>query len=434
MGAQLKAPFPWFGGKSKVAGLIWERFGDVNNLIVPFTGSAALELADPAWEFNGLGVLLCRRSPPRVESINDLDCYVANFWRATQHNPDAVAEFADWPVNEADLHARHRWLVLGSSSPSPSATTPYLHALSRESALESNAAREFRERMRTDPHYYDARIAGWWCWGLCCWIGGGWCAVPGETAGEIGCLQERRPLIAAPESQGGNGVHRVADKMPKLSGETSVSAGTNGMGVHAQGPCTYKRRPKEKPCGISQRGEHARPQLADAYSRGRGVHGNDDAGTCAQRRAWLLDWFAALRDRLRTVRVCCGDWSRVCNSPSVTVRLGMTGVFLDPPYGALAGRDPGLYATDSLTVAEDVRRWCQEWGPHPSMRIALCGYEGEGHEELEGAGWECVAWKAHGGYGNRSEAGKANAARERIWFSPHCYRQRGLFDMIETEA
>jgi len=52
------------------------------------------------------------------------------------------------------------------------------------------------------------------------------------------------------------------------------------------------------------------------------------------------------------------------------------------------------------------------------MRIALCGYEGE---HLMPASWECVPWKAHGGY-SRSESGKANRARERIWFSPHCLK------------
>lgn len=392
MSHELKAPFPWFGGKSRVAEMIWQRLGDVNNYIEPFAGS--------------LAVLLRRPHPPRVETLNDLDCYVANFWRATQHDPEAVAMHADWPLNETDLHARHRWLVL------------------------SDAAGDFRRRMREDPDYYEPRFAGWWCWGLCGWIGGGWCTVPGETDEEIGCEQERRPQIGTVESRGGVGVHRVARKIPKLSGDTSKSEGSAGVGVHAQ----PQRRPilaGDNP-GCVGTGIHAggRPQLADAYARGRGIHGNDAAETCANRRAWLLDWFQRLRDRLRVVRVCCGDWSRVCNSDSVTVRLGTTGVFLDPPYGKAAGRDPGLYSTDSLAVAEEVRRWCVEWGSRPQLRIALCGYVGEGHEELEKAGWTVVPWKAHGGYGNRSAVGKANAAKERIWFSPHCNRQSWLFDLL----
>jgi len=51
---------------------------------------------------------------------------------------------------------------------------------------------------------------------------------------------------------------------------------------------------------------------------------------------------------------------------------------------------------------------------NPRLRIALCGYEGE--HDLPG--WDCVAWSAGGGHGNR--AGNQNRHRERIWFSPHC--------------
>ena len=36
--AALKAPFPWFGGKSRVAHLVWQRFGDVANYVEPFFG------------------------------------------------------------------------------------------------------------------------------------------------------------------------------------------------------------------------------------------------------------------------------------------------------------------------------------------------------------------------------------------------------------
>jgi hypothetical protein len=64
----LKAPFPWFGGKSRVSDEVWERFGNVANYVEPFFGSGA--------------VLLGRPHPPGIETVNDLDCMVANFWRA----------------------------------------------------------------------------------------------------------------------------------------------------------------------------------------------------------------------------------------------------------------------------------------------------------------------------------------------------------------
>jgi hypothetical protein len=43
----LIAPFPWFGGKRKVAAEVWARFGAVGNYVEPFFGSGAVLLARP---------------------------------------------------------------------------------------------------------------------------------------------------------------------------------------------------------------------------------------------------------------------------------------------------------------------------------------------------------------------------------------------------
>lgn len=143
----LKAPFPYFGGKSRAAHLIWPRLGNVPNYVEAFFGSGA--------------VLLNRPTPPQTETVNDLDCMIANFWRSLTFAPEAVADFADYPVNEADLHARHMWLA---------------------------SQEEFRERMKTDPDFYDPKIAGWWVWGRCAWIAGGWCDFDAisSTTGRMG--------------------------------------------------------------------------------------------------------------------------------------------------------------------------------------------------------------------------------------------------------
>lgn len=410
---KLKAPFPWFGGKSRVAHLVWERFGDVPNYIEPFYATGAN--------------LLLRPHAPRIETVNDIDCYVANFWRSTASDPETVARFADGPVNEADLHARHRWLVLSKES------------------------EDFRQRMRRDPDYFDAKIAGWWCWGLCCWIGGGWCSSTGGTVD--GDRQDRRPpisqnghgMICKPpedwdqrprlEGQGvnasPNGTHK---KRPRLGGRSPRDNGTGIHHVNVTG--LAQKRPQQsgggRSAGVHMAGDGGRPQLADQFSRGRGVHGNDAAGTCEQRLRWLMAWFGDLRDRLRTVRVCCGHWSRICNSPSVTSRLGITAVFLDPPYpikskGGNKSRDANLYATDAkgskstIAIRNEVLKWCLKHGPDPMMRIAVCAYDSDGYQVLaEEHGWECLAWKAQGGYGNRNKKGNTNGARERIYFSPHC--------------
>lgn len=288
---KIKAPFPYFGGKSRVSDIVWSRFGDVPNYVEPFAGSIA--------------VLLGRPTAPRTETVNDLDCYLSNFWRALAADPDGVAAAADWPVNEADLCARHQWLV-------------------------DQAA--FRERMKTDPDFYDVKIAGWWVWGICSWIGSGWCDAK---------------------------KYRGNEDMPHL--------GNAGVGVNRKLP--------------------------------------------------LYQYFEELAARLRRVRVCCGDWRRVL-TPSVTEKHGITGVFLDPPY-----TDGNMdYAVGGVggDVSAAVREWAIANGDNPKLRIALCGYDGE-HVMPET--WECVAWKASGGYGSQA-AGQAleNPKRERVWFSPHCIK------------
>ena len=76
----LAAPFPYFGGKSLACATVWAALGDVQNYVEPFAGSAAMLLGAP--------------SGKRVETINDADGFVANFWRAVAADAEAVAGHA----------------------------------------------------------------------------------------------------------------------------------------------------------------------------------------------------------------------------------------------------------------------------------------------------------------------------------------------------
>jgi len=327
----LKAPFPWFGGKRLVAPIVWKRFGSVVNYVEPFFGSGACLLGRPV-PFDG------------PETINDLDGYVANFWRAVQADPEAVARWSDNPVNENDLHARHSWLVARKA--------------------------EFADQLNGCPDFFDAKVAGWWCWGLCCWIGSGWCSGQGPWQ-SVEMEDGTRQLVHLGDA--GQGVNRQLVHL-------NAGRGVNRQRVHL---------------GDAGRGD---PQACDG----------------------ILDWMLALADRIKRVRVCSGDWSRVCG-PTPTTKQGLTGVFLDPPYADTADRTSDLYRCDSESVAHSVREWCIERGNDPLIRIALCGYEGE---HVMPDDWECHAWKAHGGYASQGETDGANAKRERIWFSPHCLKER----------
>jgi hypothetical protein len=129
--------------------------------------------------------------------------------------------------------------------------------------------------------------------------------------------------------------------------------------------------------------------------------------------------------------VCCGEWDRILGT-SPTTQLGVTAVFLDPPYSNEADRNMSLYAEESGTVAHDVRAWCETNGDNPLLRIALCGYAGEGHDVLTDHGWTAVPWKASGGYGSQGAGDNVNATREVVWFSPHCLQpteELNLFSM-----
>lgn len=332
----LAAPFPYFGGKSGACMAVWSAFGEIDNYVEAFAGSAAMLLGAP--------------ENKRIETINDADGFVANFWRAIAKNPEEVAAHADYPCNEVDLFARHSWLVRQTAG--------------------------LTERLHADPEWFDAKIAGWWCWGACNWIGSGWCSGTGPW------VHDGENIV---KGNAGRGINR---QLPHLSG-----AGQ----------------------GISRK----LPHLGDA---GRGEH---------PRTTYINEWFLKLHQRLRDVRVACGDWGRVVKD-SVTTRHGLTGVFLDPPYtkGAMD------YAVGGCggDLAMEVQAWCAANGDDAKLRIVLCGHAGE-HDALLQKGWFTVSWLARKGYATTDEA-VGNSASETLWCSPHCERPAaaGNFDLFEEAA
>ena len=366
----LAAPFPYFGGKSLACETVWAALGDPENYVEPFAGSAAM--------------LLGRPNVGKVETINDADGFVANFWRAVSLDAAEVARHVDWPTNEADLIARHSWLVRN--------------------------AQGLLQRLEADPDYYDAKVAGWWCWGACNWIGSGWCSGTGPWQHDGEKLVDARQLPHL--GNAGRGVNRqlphlgdagrgVNRKLPHL--------GNAGQGVNRQLPHL----------GNAGRGVNRQlPHLGDA---GQGVNRQlPHLGNAGQGRThYIYEWFGALQDRTRGVRVAVGDWQRVVTE-SVTVRHGLTGVFLDPPYtkGAMDYAAGGVGGE----LADKVRAWCAKNGNDKRLRIVLCGHAGE-HDELLQAGWHTRAWAARKGYASTDEAVE-NSASETLWCSPHCVPER----------
>ena len=153
--SELKAPFPWYGGKGRWVADVLEMFGDIKVYAEPFAGSLAVLLGSPA---------------RNREIICDTDGMVCNAWRAIKADPAAVAYWADYPTFHQDLTARRYWLARWKDS----------HA----------------DRLVDDMDFYCSRAAGLWIYCLSSWIG---------ASGDMLRLNyDKRPKVY--DSMGGVGV------------------------------------------------------------------------------------------------------------------------------------------------------------------------------------------------------------------------------------
>ena len=249
----LKAPFTYFGGKSRVADVVWRALGNPNHYIEPFFGSGA--------------VLLARPNVGYLETVNDADGMLANTWRALQADPDAVAKVCDWPVNHADLIARKKTLAAEG--------LPLL------------------ERLCKDDKFYDVKLAGFWIWGTSCSIGKAM-VCDGDIIPEV--------------SGSGKGVHRKAikGKIPEI--------GCSGTGVHRK---AIKGKIPEIACsgrGVVAKGtQGGRPQVhKNTGIHKQGIEKDNYEGTLDVRDPYntnLYVWFRRLSERFwRRWRSNIGKW------------------------------------------------------------------------------------------------------------------------------
>lgn len=336
--APLVAPFPWFGGKKNVAAEVWERFGNPDNYVEPFGGSLAVLLARPNehvwWE--------------KKETAGDFSGHVVNFFRAVSQDPEKVATYASYPITEADLTARHLYLV----------------------RYENDLA----EKLAADPKFCDFEAAGWWVWGISAWVGGDWMSGMGPWK---------------PGQPEGPGVYR---KLPMVAGSHG------GKGIH-------------KPIKNLETEEDNAPNLIEAYEE------------------HLKEEFIALSNRLRRVRLTCGDWKRLTKSAADAGAKKVTAIFLDPPYDPTLRRNELYGSSDTQVEGKlppylEARTWALENGTDPYKRIAYCSYSTPEEDKLfTDAGWTPYRWSAQGGYGlQSSNAARHNKDLEIIWFSPACLK------------
>ena len=337
-GLGLTAPFPWYGGKRRWADRVLDRFGHVDVYAEPFAGSLAVLLAS---------------APHKREVVCDTDGGICNFWRALAAAPDAVAHWADYPTIHDDLTARHRYLV--------------------------QWVIEHADDLRTDPEYYDAKVAGWWVWGISIWIGGGWCQpnyrkqaapdrIPSNSSGRgTSLLRKNFPGEVPPDGRhatpgGGHptGAGVSAQRLTMPSGDGQRPYVDDRMG----GQWTSAQR-SEMPVG-----DGTIPKI------------NSDHRSRPDRGERLRPWLHELSARLKSVIVLNRSWQSAV-TPSVLAQTDSgthppVGILIDPPY-TTDGRDANVYGSDadgsSDAVAAESWEWAQAHGDR--YRIAYCCHEGD---------------------------------------------------------
>lgn len=276
-----KAPFPWFGGKSQAAPVIWEALGDVAHYVEPFAGSLANLLNRPH---------PCNRAY-FSETVNDADGLLVNAWRAIQQCPEETAAAASWPVSELDKTARGIALL------------------------------KWREDKMTDllagsPEWCDPKMAGWWLWCVCCQIGawgiGSWTADEAGRVVKIDRKAERRePGVTRDRphlSDNGMGVNHPGTREPGVLDAESefhpltmpqlirwfqwlaarlrhvrILHGDWARLVTSGSAKTLPVRQKQGVCGIL-----LDPPYADSANRADGLYAQEDLTVAHAVKTWCL--------------------------------------------------------------------------------------------------------------------------------------------------
>jgi len=280
-------------------------------------------------------------------------------------------------ICDADGHIANVWRALQFSPDETAkwADWPVNHAdLSARKKVLNEKNQYLLENLIKDDMWNDSKLAGYWIWAASCWIGSGL----------------TRPTAIPHLSDAGIGVHKIS-KIPHLSNA--------GSGVHKISQIPHLSNAGKGVHKISQI-----PHIADA---GKGVQKIYNEN--------IYTWFRQLSERLRHVRVVCGDWTRVCGG-NWQDKFGPVGIYFDPPYENKDRDD--VYAVDCFSVGGLVRKWAIERGELKDYRICISGYDM--NNELSDHGWESYSWETGGGYSNVSGKKNDNCSKEILWMSPNC--------------
>ena len=176
-------PVVYFGGKRHLADEVWLRLGDPKVFAEPFAGM--------------LGVLLNRPPTRHViakEVIVDAEAMVCNFWRATKADPDGLTAAALYPATQHEMIARRR--------------ACYAWGIDN------------KRRIINDTEFYDARIAGWWAWGMNNSIAASFSGPPPKDSDALGSKLKVAPTgmhsYSVHESEVGKWLRRLAARLTRV--------------------------------------------------------------------------------------------------------------------------------------------------------------------------------------------------------------------------
>lgn len=315
------------------------------------------KLKFPAPFFGGKAMI----APVVWQALGDPKMYIEPFCGSgvVLLNRPRTSQYKYEIINDADGHIANVWRALQSN---PDEVAKWCDWPCDHANLMARKARLIKEgdsllaRLVANDTYYDPLLAGYWIWCASNWIGSG------------------------------------------LTRPTQIPRLTNNQGINQQIPHLTDNRGINQKIPYSKEIDDTPKAVTDPY------------------KPELYEWFRQLAERLRDVKVVCGDWTRVC-SGKWQADSGLCGIYFDPPYGEKANREKELYQVDSQTVASDVAKWACERGKDKNYRIVLSGYFEE-HEWLLKEGWNCHRWKAGGSYQQKSN--NRNRFKEALFFSPHC--------------
>ena len=377
---RLKAPFPYYGGKSRIADEVWDRYGVVERYIEPFGGSFIVLLANP--------------HPANMEIVCDTNGFICNFYRAVRSDPDKIAYYADYPTIHQDLTSRHRWL--------------------KKWGLEHS------KQLSEDPDWFECKAAGWWVWGMSLWIGGEFCNLNQEGNVEsrpTSCKQGVNNIAGRPyvqnKGESGRGVSaQVRDRIP------SVSIKSGGKGISAQRDQIPNIHEWSGGSGVSKQAmTDKRPYVRDTGS-GRGVSKQVQSNR-------LSEWFNDLATRLERVIILNRDWTSAV-TPTILANTDSSpdivrAIFLDPPYRT-EDRNNSLYQSDTDKTSDDVAVASYEWavkhGNKENFKIAYCCHKDDFPVP---EGWTFIEF-TFSGIRNKDRQHK----RDIVMFSPQCYKEDTL--------